>query len=970
MFIRNEKLEIKKIYWSFFLCISIFLFGAGCAKKQVRTKNRGAISHGQTQKTNVLLITIDTLRPDHLSCYGYKEIKTSNIDSLAKDGICFTSAYTPVPITLPSHATILTGQYPIMHNVRNNGTFHLSQESITLAEIFKSMGYQTGAFVGAFVLDSRFHLNQGFDVYNDRMDNGEKGNELFFDERRAEKVVHSAIEWLTNVKESPFFLWIHCFDPHAPYDPPPAYQPIVSPYQKNMEIALYDGEIAYVDKCLGELFTTMEKLGIYDTTLICFTADHGESINEHGEPSHAIFIYDSTLHVPLIFRYPGVIKKNVKTEELISTVDIAPTILNLLGITVHDDSIMQGEALLGPDGSLTSRNDYAIFCETYYPLFNHRWSALEGLRSREWKYIRAPKAELYNLIDDPRELKNLYKEKGDIARLMEERLEEMKERSSSKKIDTSTRKALDTDTKRKLESLGYIWTAATDIDFTHIGHDYPDPKDMVIILTYLNTGTYYYTHGDYDSAMAEFRKCLRVNPDDVFTHFVMGFLYNKQGQHDMAVKEFNEALRIDPLYINAYIDLGTVYSDMREYDKALEMFNEALKINPDYVEAYQNMGILYGIIHEYDKAIESYEEAISRDSYFTEAYNNLGAVYMAQHEYKTAKKYFAIALEIDPLFIDAYNKLAMLHIYQDQLDEAKNVVQRALELEPTNSDAKINLTTIYIKEKKFARAREQVNELLSMDPNYSKAHNALGTIAIHEELFDEALIHFKNASTFEKNSSEIYYNLGTTLFQLGRIDEAINEYKRAIEIDSKEPKAIFSMGIAYYKKGLIDESIDAFHWALELAPDNAEYEFNLALAYHNQGRVDRAAEHYQKAITIDPQHTKAMLKLGIIYFSQGLTTQGIAQYMKVLIIDPENEVAHINMGVTYYNEGRIDEAIEEFNIVVKNNRENAEAFYRLALCYYSAGLFDKAMGSLREALRIEPENYKAQALRERIELFQ
>ncbi|MGA1868125.1 MAG: tetratricopeptide repeat protein [bacterium] len=961
---------MKKIYYILFILIYIFLASSGCSRRCVEREILATQSANQINKPNVLIITIDTLRADHLSCFDYKQIQTPHIDALAREGICFTSAYTPVPITLPSHSSIFTGQYPIMHNVRNNGTYHLAQESITLAEIFKSAGYTTGAFVGAFVLDSRFHLNQGFDVYDDRMDTGEKGKELFFDERRAEKVVNAAVEWLVNVKDDPFFLWIHCFDPHAPYDPPPAYQPVLTPFQQNMDTALYDGEIAYVDKCMGELFEAMKQLGVYDNTLICFTSDHGESLKEHGEPSHAIFIYDSTLHVPLILRYPGIIPDKIKTDELASTVDIAPTVLNLVGLRLDDASFMQGNALLGRDGSLKRREEYTLLCETYYPLFNHRWSGLEGIRTNTWKYIKAPKAELYDLINDPREQKNLYKEQGDIARSMEKLLMSMKERCSSKGIDTSTRKALDTDTKRKLESLGYIWTAASDVDLGESVHEYPDPKDMVIILTYLNTGTYYYTHGDYESAMAEFRKCLRVNPDDVFTHFVMGFLYNKQGQHDKSIEAFNEALRIDPLYINAYIDLGTVYSDIGEYDKAIAMFHKALEINPDYVEAYQNMGILYGIIHEYDKAIESYKEAIARDPYFTEAYNNLGAVYMAKEEYHTAKMYIEKALALDQSFIDAYNKLAMLYIYQEDLDNAERTVERALVIDEKDPEARINRATIYIKEKEFDLAREEVEEIISRDPNYSKAHNALGTIAIHEGMFDEALLHFKNARTFEPHSSEIRYNLGITLFQLGRIDEAIDEYKKAIEIDPKDSKTVFSLGIAYYTRGYIDESIDAFNWALTLSPHNAEYEFNLALAYHNQGRIDRAVEHYKKTIENDPEHIKAMIKLGIIYFSQGMISQGVAQYMKVLAIDPDNEVAHINMGVTYYNEGKIDEAIEEFKIVVKNNTENAEAFYRLSLCFYSKGLRDEAREFIREALRIEPENYRARSLQKRIELYE
>ncbi|MGA1826164.1 MAG: sulfatase-like hydrolase/transferase, partial [bacterium] len=546
-------------------CYSGLISGCGGVKtsKTIKDTTPKVIQTESSKKTNVLFISIDTLRADFLGCYGNDDIKTPNIDTLAQEGLLYTNAYTPVPVTLPSHTTMMTGQYPIGHGIRNNGTFRVKKESYTLAEMFKSMGYETGAFIGAFVLDSRFGLEQGFDVYDDKMDTAAENMSFVYNERRAETVVNSAIAWLQEKKEKPFFLWMHCFDPHAPYNPPPPFnepatattkQDLRENSQKN-----YSGEIAYTDHCLGNLFKEMKNMGIYDNTLICFTADHGESLYQHGEPSHAIFIYDTTLHVPLIFHYPAKIKKATVMKKNVSLVDIFPTILDLLDIGLKN-SDLQGHSILpesiDPRGEDFEEDIYRLkeeqpmYCETFYPLYNHKWSPLEGVRTREWKYIRAPKPELYSLISDPNELTNLHDEMPEQANKMVALLEKVQVKFSHSDGDESNEMVMDSDTRARLESLGYINTApVSDHD---IAATYPDPKDMVGTLQYLNVGTYYYTNGYYDQAIGQFKKILEINNNDVFAHFVLGFVYDKKGLLDLAEEELLETIKIDPTYINAY----------------------------------------------------------------------------------------------------------------------------------------------------------------------------------------------------------------------------------------------------------------------------------------------------------------------------------------------------------------------------------------------------------------------------------
>ena len=283
----NKKNRRLKSFFTAFLSILIIFSTIGC-RQMVKPEKV------QTPPCNIVFISIDTLRADHLGCYGNKEIQTPNIDQLAEEGVLFSQCFTPVPVTLPAHVSMMTGQYPLSHGVRNNGTFLAPPELTTLAEVVKIRGYQTSAFIGAFVLDSRFGLDQGFDVYNDYLKKDSSQPLLLYNERKAGESVSDAQKWLKTHHEKPFFLFLHCFDPHAPYDPP---EPFATDYKDN----LYDGEISYVDQAIGALFTTLKELNQWDQTLIVLTSDHGEGLGDHGEKTHAIFIYDSTLHVPLIF---------------------------------------------------------------------------------------------------------------------------------------------------------------------------------------------------------------------------------------------------------------------------------------------------------------------------------------------------------------------------------------------------------------------------------------------------------------------------------------------------------------------------------------------------------------------------------------------------------------------------------------------------------------------------------------------
>ena len=420
----------------------------GTVGKNVRRRNITA-----KDVRHIVLISIDTCRADHLGCYGYSRKTSSNIDTLAAESVLFNHAVAPVPITLPSHSSMLTGTIPPYHKVRDNSSYRLDSANVTLAEILKENGFVTGAIIGSFVLDSRFGLDQGFDTYNDKLSKKQK-SEFFHhsNERKAEDVTYAANIWLEKHREDKFFLFLHYFDPHFPYELHERFAYKTYPFLTSVPKDLYDGEVAYTDYCIGQVIEKLKNLGLYDSTMIVLTADHGEGLGEHSELSHAYFIYHSTLHVPLIIKAPGW-PKGGRIDNVVGIIDIVPTVCGALGIPAPPS--VQGRdlsALLSNNRSIIEER--YLFCESLYPT-KYDLGPFFGIVSNRWKYIHTSYPELYDLVRDPQETKNLLKYQLQQTRVMQEQLESILQNSSGSTFADS-RMTLDEETRGRLESLGYI----------------------------------------------------------------------------------------------------------------------------------------------------------------------------------------------------------------------------------------------------------------------------------------------------------------------------------------------------------------------------------------------------------------------------------------------------------------------------------------------------------------------------------
>lgn len=421
----------------------------------------------QSKIRNVVLISIDTCRADYLSCYGYERKTTPNIDAIAAKSILFETVVSPVPMTLPAHSSLMTGTIPPYHGVRLNNRDRLEDSNVTLAEIFKDNGIATGAVISAFVLNRYFGINQGFDDYIDEI---EKTKKTAHNGRTGIKTSELAIKWLSEHKNEPFFFFLHYFDPHLPYIPP---EPFATEFADN----LYAGEIAYTDYCIGLVIEQLKELGLYDSTLIIITGDHGEGLKEHSETEHGFFIYDCTIKVPLIIKVPGR-AKGKRVSEVVGLIDLAPTICSIMGITVTSE--MHGEDLSGffTKKDKTAKDQRYLYCESFIPR-NYGCAPLLGVVNGHWKYIQAPKEELYDLNKDPGETENLINRFPKRARLLQSHLGLILQYHTRSDKQASNFK-LDAESMKRLESLGYVGSSDIHKVFK-FDKNKEDPKDLIHI---------------------------------------------------------------------------------------------------------------------------------------------------------------------------------------------------------------------------------------------------------------------------------------------------------------------------------------------------------------------------------------------------------------------------------------------------------------------------------------------------------
>ncbi|MGC2657352.1 MAG: sulfatase-like hydrolase/transferase [Bryobacteraceae bacterium] len=631
--------------------------------------------------TPVILISVDTLRADHLGCYQAKRAVTPHIDPLTKNGTLFSQINTPFPLTLPAHVALFTSTFPFANGVEDNG-IPLRPGVPTLTTVLKKAGYHTGAFVGSFVLDRRFGLSRGFDVYDGPLDLHDNPASVPIDHKRpGEQVANAAKSWLEHNSNGAFFLFLHLYDLHEPYTLPP------DPSLRHGEIG-YEAELGYVDRILGDFFSFLEHRGLLEKTLIVFTSDHGEGLGEHGESSHGYFVYQSTLHVPLIIRWPAGTKRlPSRIAEPSSLLDVAPTILDALGVAAPPE--MRGRSLLHGGSE-------EVYSESVYARNHFGCAPLQTLRAGDYKYIDAPKPELYDLSSDPGERRNLYNQQGPRAVTLRKGIIALRAAYPAEKRKPA---APSPDTITALRSLGYLSGPRASGAESHM-----DPKDRIAdfelyirALSLSNAGKLADAEnlleglsakipgvadiamslgmnqerlGDYGNAENQFARAIKLAPSDAPAHFELGLCYFRLKQPDDAIKQLKAALALEPWYTRADEALAEIYLHNKDLPQARQYLDNILAVDPESYTAHFNLGVFAALQQDWDEAQRQMLSALQADPGSAEAHNALGGIYLQRSELDLARTQFEDATRLRPKFAQAHYNLGVVLQKQGKNSEA------------------------------------------------------------------------------------------------------------------------------------------------------------------------------------------------------------------------------------------------------------------------------------------------------------
>jgi arylsulfatase A-like enzyme/tetratricopeptide (TPR) repeat protein len=682
-----------------------------------------------TAKPNVILVTLDTTRADHLGCYGSREVRTPVLDGLARRGVLFEQAATAAPLTLPAHATILTGMYPTYHGVRVNGNTALNDGQTTLAEVFAAEGYSCGAFIAAFVVDGRWGLKQGFSLYDDRLDmTRSKHIDLGAIQRPGNEVMDSALAWLDGRKDAPFFAWIHLYDPHLPYEPPEPYR---AEYGGTGPAGLYAGEIAFMDEQIGRLVAWLERTGLDRSTVLVLVGDHGEGLGSHGEGSHGYYIYDYAIHVPLIVVAPlqGLQDKRVGCQ--VGTVDVFPTVLELAGLGRETE--VQGRSLVPVMFRPRSGRDVAVYAESMAPNIQFGWSPLRLLRTTRYKYIDSPKAELFDLVADPGETTNLLAGDPDVARMMKDDLGALVERTG-RGAPKPQAANLDKETMERLSALGYVGAPVAARKATGPAAPLADPKDKLMVFQKVTTAGELVTADKYAEAVPLLEAALAEEPRIPQAMLVLATCYKELGRPEDAKSMLDMVLKDDPENLQALISLANILLDEGRDDDVIALCKQALNVDESNTQALQIVGEIYMGRLDFTQALPYFEKAADVQTKNDRNRFNLAVCLIGMKQYDRAEPILLEVLETSPKWPLARFNLGLLCEEQGRLEEARAAYAQEVETYPSEFKARFNLGKLLFKLGDRAGSLDQMKEVVKLTPKLAEGHLFLARGLLYEDV--------------------------------------------------------------------------------------------------------------------------------------------------------------------------------------------------------------------------------------------
>ena len=723
--------------------------------------------HKASAIRNVLLISIDTCRADRLSCYGYPSKSTPNIDAVAAEATLFRNAYTPVPMTLPAHCSMLAGTIPPYHGVHDNVQYGFS--GTTLADLLKARGFYTGGIVSAVIMDKRYGLNQGFDSYLDAMPPSPRRKMLR--ERKGGDTTRLALDFLDQHGAKPFFLFLHYYDAHSPYDPP---EPFASQYQDKP----YVGEIAYVDSCIGQVVAKLKEQGLYDSTLLVITSDHGEMLGEHGEPYHSFFIYQGVSRVVLVMRVPGQ-KRGGVVEQTVGLVDIVPTVCGLL--KVRPPRNIQGVDLTPLlKGGKMARADRGYYLESLSPT-KYKGNSLLGLVQGGWKYIQTTRPELYDLEKDPGEEKNLASSRPELAAALQGRLKsllekEVRSHSGGKNGEWDSKAVAD------LAALGYVQGSVVE-DFT-FSQDKEDPKDLIEYHAGCVSVRGWTAEGSYRKATEKCQEMIREKPGLSEAYGLLGTIRLQQRDYGGAVEYLQKAFELAPEKHLYHSDLGVALVELGRADEALKHFEEAVRLEPRSSELFTDFGIGLNRLRRFSEAEGKFRKALELDPLDEQAHGGLGAALLAQGKRDGAIEEFTKALEINPANAGVHNFLGRIFLEKGERQKALAHWSDSLRLDPKQPEVLDAAAKILVGQGQAEQALERWESQLQLQPKNPQTMSRLALLKSNPQY--PKLKNPAEALTLAQQSCEItgYKDL-ECLYALATALAASEKLQEASEIGTK-----------------------------------------------------------------------------------------------------------------------------------------------------------------------------------------
>ncbi len=663
---------------------------------------------------HLVLVTIDTLRADRVGVYGAKDVETPNLDRIAREGAMAIRTTAHVPLTRPSHTSLLTGMLPTRHGIRDNISPARVPEVPTLATVTKAAGFRTAAFVSSIVLAGGDGLERGFDLYSDeiRSDSSSEGlpflNEL---QRPGDETLAEAETWLESNRDSRLFAWIHLYDPHEPYEPP-------EPYRTRYADRLYDGEVAWSDELVGRLDEKLDKLGIRDDTLLVITSDHGEGLGEHRETLHGFFVYQTTLSVPFLIRGPGVVP-GTRIENLVQTVDLLPTLVEMLGLGPVANKDASGVSLKAALRGEPYRKEPVAYAESLVPLLHFGWSDLRSIRRGKWKYIQAPRPELYDLEADPMEIRNLANSEAELVKGMRGALGEELDRERA--VSSEDRSSIPQDLLDKLGALGYVGSAAP-VESSTPG---ADPKDKIdefrVANELIRDGIRLLHEKNYQGSVERYQKLLELEIESFEIHFNLARGLLALERYEEAERNFAEATRRLPSQLEAWEGLAQSRSAQGDLKGALSALKEAQRRSPQVASLYQREGAILLGMGRAEEARKAYETAVAlapKDALLRARYGellrDLGRIDESIQRLREAT-------EIDPRGAAYWNSLGMTLGGNARLTEAEAAFRKAVELESENPRYAFNLGLILMRQNRPKEARPLFETALRLEPRFEEA---------------------------------------------------------------------------------------------------------------------------------------------------------------------------------------------------------------------------------------------------------